>query len=73
MAHPNASYCCWYLECWKVQGSTAVHPAIVRNCPPGTWWNPDYGTLGQPCTGVKPDVPGCPDVCGGGPEPTNCK
>ena len=62
MDHPNTTMCCYYIECWKTDGATTLS-GVVRNCPPGTWYNPVSGFLGAPCTAFKPSA-SCLDVCG---------
>ena len=53
MAHPNTTMCCLYLECWKIKDITAINQ-MERNCPPGTWFDPEHGPNGIPCIAHKP-------------------
>ena len=62
MEHPNETMCCYYYECWRVDGSTVLDQ-ILRTCPPGTWFNSNAGHRGAPCTANKP-FPHCVSECG---------
>ena len=62
MEHPNETMCCYYYECWRVDGSTVIDE-ILRTCPPGTWFNFSPGRRGAPCIANKP-YPHCVSECG---------